>query len=97
MPFAIEFLDNAVIIGIVLKAPAGVYRARYAEAVHLPHEVARGVFLVFVRELWTHGKGRVEYCGIRPCNEHSGGVSPGVFLNFCSWQCRSVAGVPRSP
>ena len=42
-PSSAQFLDDVVIVGVVLEAAAGVDHARHAQPVQLAHEVARRV------------------------------------------------------
>ena len=39
--FGMQLFDNAIVIGIVLEAAAGIDHAGNAEAIDLAHEVAR--------------------------------------------------------
>jgi len=55
-----ELLDHRVVLGIVLRAAAGVDRAGDAETVQLAHEMPRRVELVLEWQLRSLGKRRVE-------------------------------------
>ena len=86
-----EFIHNAIVVGIVLKPTTRINHARDTEAVQLPEEQPRGIELVFARQLRPLGQCGVENVRIRPRDEKTGRIAVPVALNFAGRKIRGVS------
>ena len=93
----VQFLNDGVILGVILKAAARVDDAREAEAIQFPHEVPRGVHLMFRRQLRSFGKCRVENRRVRTRDEQPGRIASIVALNFSARGVGCVLRVTAGP
>ncbi|MNL19658.1 hypothetical protein D3C87_1408710 [compost metagenome] len=60
-----EFLNDLVVIRVVLEATACINHTRYAKTIELTHEMAGGVDLVVERQLRPLGQRRIKNAGVR--------------------------------
>ena len=92
-PVFAQFLDDGIVLGVVLEAAAGVDRAGDAEPVELAHEMARRVDLIIERQLRPLGQRRVEDRGIRLGQQKPGRIAVRVAHDLASRRLRRVLGV----
>ncbi len=90
---ALEFLDDRVVLGVVLEAAAGVDCAGQAQAVQLAHELAGRIHLQLARQGRALGQGRVQDHRVRARDQHAGRVAGGVTLDLAARRVRGVLGV----
>ena len=77
-------------VWVVLKTATGINDAGYTQAVHFPHEMARGIELILVRQLGTFGKRRIQDQRIGLCQQQTYRFSVGVLGNQTAWRIRRV-------
>ena len=88
---AVQVLDDGVVVRVILKSAARINDAGEAEPVEFTHEMARGIHLMFRRQLWTFRKRCVEDRGIGSRDKQAGRIALGVALNFAARRIRSAA------
>jgi len=86
----VQFFDDGVILRVILIPATSVDDAREAEPVEFAHEVARGIHLVFRRQLRAFGERRVKNGRVGPRDEQPGGIATAVALNFAAGRIRRV-------
>ena len=82
LAIAVQFVHNAVVVGIVLKSATRIDGAGDAEAVEFTKEEPRGVDLVFARKLWSLGQRGVQDVGIGVGDQQPCRISMTVALNL---------------
>src|SRR5580704_11993573 len=88
-----KFVDDFVVVRIVLEAAAGINRARDAKTIQFPEEAARRVELILPRKLWPVEQSRIEDVGVRFGDENSRWIATFVPLDFAGRRIRRVLGV----
>ena len=96
LALAMQFIDDGVILRVILEATAGVNDAGQAEPVQFAHEMARGIQLVFRRQLRTFGERGVKNGRVGARNEQPGGIALLVALDFATRRIRRVLRVTAS-
>src|SRR5207253_10834888 len=75
-----QFLDDRVVLRVILKSATGVYDARETEPVQFAHEMPRGIQLMLRRQFRTFGERGVKNRGVRTRDEQSGWIAFAVAL-----------------
>ena len=95
----VQFLDDGVVLRVILKSAARVNDAREAEPVQFAHEMARGIHLMLRRQLRSFGERGVKNRGVRTRDEQAGGIAAVVALDFAAGRIgrvlRVTAGAQR--
>jgi hypothetical protein len=92
-----QLLDDGVVVGVVLEAAAGIDRGGDAEAVQLPHEVARRELLQVGRQLRAGGERRIEDQCVGLGQQQAGRLAGGVALDQPARRVGRVLGVAHRP
>ena len=90
----VKFVDDLVVVRVVLKTAAGVDDAGDAEAVEFAHELARRVHLVLARELRPFGERGIQNHRVRAGDEQPRRVAVLISLNLAARRIGRVFRVP---
>src|SRR6266404_5258132 len=92
-----QFVDDFVVVRVVLEAAAGVNHARDSEAIEFAHEEPRRVQLIFGRELRPFGERGVKDRSVRFGDQQSRRVAQSIALDLAAWRVWGVASVADGP
>jgi hypothetical protein len=94
---AVQFLDDGVVVGIVLVAAARIYHARYAEPVDLAQEMPRRILLIIRRQLRSLRQCRVENAGVWFRHQQACRLTVTIAHDLCARRFRRSLGVTDCP